>query len=172
MNNRFLHLALGTSLFLILTGCAGYRVGNIGGRNIQGVKSVYVAVAKNETFEPGLQVLTTDAILRAFDNDGTFETTTSEKADSELKVDIVKMDRVPLRGSRENVLLTAEYQVTLTAKITFINRRLGRTVLEKEVSGTTTYFAQTDLQESERQALPLAEEDLAKNAVRLITEGW
>jgi hypothetical protein len=54
-----------------------------------------------------------------------------------------------------------------------VNRRLGRKIFENyPVNGTTTFFTQSNIQEGERQALPLAAEDLANNAVKLVTEGW
>jgi hypothetical protein len=40
------------------------------------------------------------------------------------------------------------------------------------VSGSTSFFTQADINEGERQALPLAAIDLANNTVSLVTEGW
>jgi hypothetical protein len=157
---------------MFCAGC-GYRAGNISGREIQGVRSVYVPTVKNETIEPGLQTMTTSAIIRRFDNDGTLETLASAVADSELEVTIKKIRRIPQRQVRENVVLTSQYEVLLEAEMTFVNRRQGRTVYKNiPVTGETTYFVTGDMQENERQALPLAAEDLAKNIVKQITEGW
>ncbi len=172
MKTRWIKAGLGILLMVALVGCAGYRVGNIGGREIQGVSSVYVPVAKNESFEPGLQVMLTNAIIRRFENDGTLQTVKSADADSELNVVIKLVRRTATRSARQNTLLTAEYSVTIEADVTFTNRRLGKKMLDKRVTGKTNYFVQNDLQESERQALPLAAEDLSNNIVKLIVEGW
>jgi hypothetical protein len=166
-----------TGLFLLvafaLTGCAGYRVGDISGRNIQGVRSVYVPVVKNTSLEPDLQMTVTNAIIRRFNNDGTLETNQNANADSELDVTITNVDHTPVRSSSSDILVTAEYQVRIQATVTYINRRLGRKIFENTtVFGTTTFFTQADIQEAERQAIPLAAEDLANNTVKLITEGW
>jgi hypothetical protein len=164
---------LAALLALSLGGCAGYRVGDISGRNLQGVRSVYVPVAKNVSLEPDLQVIVTDAIIQRFNSDGTLEVNPNANADSELDITISDVSRSAVASSTNNILVTAEYQLTITAKATYTNRRLGRKIFENvSVTGNTTFFTQSDLQEGERQALPLAAADLATNAVKLVTEGW
>jgi hypothetical protein len=178
---------LALALFPLLSGCAGYRLGNISGKELQGVRSVYVPVCKNESFTPEIQVTVTNAILRAFDNDGTLQTSQQPGSDSQLDVVIKRVTRTPSRSVRRvglnpitklpetqaNVLVTAEYELKIEAEVTFLNRKVGRNILEKKiVAGTTDYFVQNDQIESERQALPQAAEDLGRHIVSLITEGW
>jgi hypothetical protein len=56
---------------------------------------------------------------------------------------------------------------------TYVNRKLGRKIFENvTVTGNTKFFTQANIQEGERQALPLAADDLAQSAVKLVTEGW
>jgi hypothetical protein len=154
-------------------GCAGYRVGNISGRNIQGVRSVYVPVVRNSSLQPDLQVTVTNAIIRRFNDDGTLEVNQDANADSELDVTITDVRNSAVASSTSDLYVTAQYQVTITATATYVNRRLGRKIFENApVSGSTTFFTQADIQEGERQALPLAAQDLAQNAVKLVTEGW
>lgn len=156
-----------------LSGCAGYRVGNTSGRDLQGVRSVYVPVAKNSSLEPDLQMTVTNAVIRRFNNDGTLEVNQSSFADSELDIVITDVRQTPVRTSTSDILVTAEYQLTIQATVTYVNRRLGRKIFENStVVGNTTFNTQSDIQEGKRQALPLAAEDLANNIVKLITEGW
>lgn len=163
-------LVIGVTFF---TGCSGYRLGNIGGTEIQGVQTIFVPVVKNESYEPGLQVMSTNAIIRRFENDGTLQTVKSSGADSELHVTIKKVQRTGTRSDRNNIIRTAEYDVEIIAEVSYTNRRLGKKIFEgKEVRGKTAYYVQNDNQESERQALPLAAEDLAYNIVKLVVEGW
>ena len=158
---------------LALAGCAGYRVGNTSGRDLQGVRSVYVPVAKNTSLEPDLQMTVTNAIIRRFNSDGTLEVNQNSNADSELDVTITNVQHTAIRSSTSDILVTAQYQLTIQASATYTNRRLGRKIFEDvSVVGNTTFFTQSDIQEGERQALPLAAEDLANNTVKLITEGW
>ena len=160
-------------LLTVLSGCAGYRVGNISGRELQGVRSIFVPTVKNDTVEPGLPVMVSNEIIRRFDNDGTLETLQSAQADSELDVTIKRFERRAIRSNRQSALVTETYEITLVAEATFINRKLGRKVFEnKEVRGRTEYFVQNNMQEVERQALPLAAEDLANQVVSMVTEGW
>jgi hypothetical protein len=163
----------GLLLVFLLGGCAGYRVGDISGRNLQGVRSVYVPVVHNNSLEPDLQGVLTDAIIQRFNSDGTLEVNQNGDADSELDVTIDTVVRSAVATSNNNILVTTQYQLTIEAKATYVNRRLGRKIFENvTVSGNTTYFTQSDIPESERQALPLAAQDLANNVVKLVTEGW
>jgi len=156
-----------------LSGCAGYRVGNTSGRDLQGVRSVYVPVVRNTSLEPNLQMTVTNAVIRRFNSDGTLEVNQSSNADSELDIVITGVNYTPTRSSTSDILITAQYQITIQATATYVNRRLGRKIFENvAVSGSTNFFTQSDIQEGERQALPLAADDLANNAVKLITEGW
>ena len=41
-----------------------------------------------------------------------------------------------------------------------------------EVTGTTSFFVGTDVTTDERQALPLATEELATHLVSQLSEGW
>jgi hypothetical protein len=158
---------------LVLSGCAGYRVGNISGRDLQGVRSVYVPVAKNTSLEPDLQMTVTNCIIRRFNNDGTLEVNQSSNADSELDVTITDVKHTPILSSNTDINVTAQLQLTIEATVTYTNRRLGKKIFENtQVTGSTTIFTQSNIQEGERQALPLAAEALATNAVKLVTEGW
>lgn len=158
---------------LALNACAGYRVGNVSGRDLQGVKSVYVPVVRNESLSPDIQVNTTNAIIRRFNSDGTLQVNQNASADSELDVTITNVRATASRSSTSDILVTAQYQLTIEATVTFVNRRLGQKIFENQsVTGSTTFFTQSDIQEGQRQALPLASQELANNIVKLVTEGW
>jgi len=173
MNLSATRTVLSLLVILALGGCAGYRVGNTSGRNLQGVRSVYVPVARNTSLEPDLQMTATNAIIRRFNSDGTLEVNQSSNADSELDIVITNVRHTPVRSSTSDILVTAQYQLTIEAKATYVNRRLGRKIFENvAVTGSTNFFTQSDIQEGERQALPLAADDLANNTVKLVTEGW
>jgi hypothetical protein len=166
-------LVVAVLTILVLSGCAGYRVGNTSGRDLQGVRSVYVPVVRNTSLEPDLQMVVTNAIIRRFNSDGTLEVNQNSNADSELDVVVTNVQHTAVRSSTSDILVTAEYQLTIQATATYVNRRLGRKIFENtSVTGSTTFFTQSDIQEGERQALPLAADDLANNTVKLITEGW
>jgi hypothetical protein len=115
----------------------------------------------------------TDAIIRRFNDDGTLEVNQDVNADSELDVTITSVQTTSVASSTHDIYVTAQYQLTITGLATYVNRKLGRKIFENAaVTGTTTFFTQANIQEGERQALPLAAEDLAQNTVKLVTEGW
>ena len=173
MTGRVLSALAFVSAVLALSGCAGYRVGDISGRDLQGVRSVYVPVARNTSLEPDLQMTVTNAIIRKFNSDGTLEVNQNTNADSELDITIISVAKTPVRSSQTDILVTAQYQLTIQATATYVNRKLGRKIFENTgVTGSTYFFTQADIQEGIRQALPLAAQDLANNTVKLITEGW
>jgi len=168
-----LRSTLALLVVLALSGCAGYRVGNISGRDLQGVRSVYVPVAKNTSLVPNLGVTVTNAIIRRFNDDGTLTVNQNANADSELDITITNIGHNAIASSNSDIYVTAQYQITIQATVTFVNRRLGRKIFENmPVTGSTTFFTQANIQEGERQALPLAAADLANNTVKLVTEGW
>jgi len=173
MSRFVFRAALALVAALALNGCAGYRVGNISGRDLQGVKSVYVPVARNTSLEPEIQMTVTNAIIRRFNDDGTLEVNQNTNADSELDVIVTNVQHNAIRSISSDIYVTAQYQLTIQATVTYVNRRLGRKIFENtQVTGSTTFFTQSNIQEGERQALPLAAQDLANNTVKLITEGW
>lgn len=173
MIHYFVRSAVALLAVLSLSGCAGYRVGNTSGRDLQGVRSVYVPVARNTSLTPDLQMTVTNAIIRRFNSDGTLEVNQNANADSELDVTITNVQHTAVRSSQNDILVTAQYQLTIQATATYTNRKMGRKIFENyAVAGSTTFFTQSNIQEGERQALPLAAEDLANNTVKLITEGW
>ncbi|MGF1678528.1 MAG: LPS assembly lipoprotein LptE [Candidatus Methylacidiphilales bacterium] len=169
--NTLVTLFLG---FALLTSCAGYRVGNIPYSEMKGVKRIYVPVVHNKTFEPGLQVATTNAVLRRIDQDGTYQSGRLKESDATLEITLTQYRREALRRARDNSLVTEEYKLILTAEVTLINHLTGQKFLDKVlVTGDTSiYVNENRFQENERQAIPLATEALAYEIVRQITEGW
>lgn len=157
----------------MLMSCAGYRLGNIKSAEMKNVKTIYVPVVKNDSYEPGLPVMVTDAILRRMDNDGTFSSAREGQADATLEIRVTRLVRSPLRRSRVDVQVTDEYEITLEAEANLTNLKAGKQIFTKrKIAGKTRYFVQNNMQEAERQALPSAADDLAVNLVKLMAEGW
>ncbi|MDX6767723.1 MAG: LPS assembly lipoprotein LptE [Candidatus Methylacidiphilales bacterium] len=158
---------------LTLSGCSGYRLGNVPYKEMEGVRSIYVPTVKNKTLEPSLQIAATNAILRAIDNDGTYHSARSSAADATLEVTLSQFSRKPIRSNRENLTTTIQYRLTIVATGTLTNHRTGQKVFsELTATGETDFFVQDDLQESERQAAPTALDQMAQRLVNQITEGW
>ncbi len=157
---------------LPLAGC-GYKLGSLASREMQTVKTIHVPVAVNETFEPGLGPLVTEAVIQRLMRDGTFRITRRTTADSELLIRLHEISRRPLRATLVDERRTAEYELRIRAEV--LCRRLsdGVTLLHnKNIVGKTEYFVGQDLQEGERQALGLIAGNIAEQIVIQLVEGW
>lgn len=164
--------SLATILCLALSGCLGYHVGPVKPYYLRDVHSIAVPNFKNRTLLPRVEVLVTDTLIKQFQQDGTFQITTDDKADATLSGEISRVSRTPARSVRGNVLATTEFTLALTLKYTLTTRDGKNVAGPGEVTGTTTFFVSSDVTTDERQALPLATEDLATRLVAQLSEGW
>jgi outer membrane lipopolysaccharide assembly protein LptE/RlpB len=95
-----------------------------------------------------------------------------DQADATLKGEIVSVGRSPARSVRGNVLSTTEFNLSLTVKYTLLGRD-GKVIgYPGQVGGSTSFFVGTDVATDERQAMPLAAEELARHMVSQLSEGW
>ena len=121
---------------------------------------------------PRVEVLVTDTVIKQFQQDGTFQITNEDKADATLTGEITQITRAPARSLRENVLATTEFSLAMTVKFTLTGRDGKPIPGGGDVTGSTTFFVSSDPTTDERQALPLATEDLATRLVAQLSEGW
>jgi hypothetical protein len=70
------------------------------------------------------------------------------------------------------VLTSTEFTLSLRLKYTLVGRDGTNIAPPAETVGTTSFFASADVTTDERQALPLATEDLATRLVTQLSEGW
>jgi hypothetical protein len=118
-----------------------------------------------------MEVLVTGTVIKQFQQDGTFQIASDGNADATLKGEIIRIDRSPARSLRGNVLATTEFVLALRLKYSLLGRD-GKPLASGETIGTTSFFVSTDVTTDERQALPLATEDLATRLVSQLSEGW
>jgi Lipopolysaccharide-assembly len=167
-----LKASLATILCLSISGCLGYHVGPVKPYYLQDVHTIAVPTFKNRTLVPRIEVLVTDTLIKQFQQDGTFQITNEDKADATLNGEIIRITRVPARSVRENVLATTEFALALTVKFSLTGRDGKLLPGGGEATGNTTFFVSSDVTTDERQALPLATEDLATRLVAQLSEGW
>ncbi len=127
---------------------------------------------KNRTLLPRIEVLVTDTVIKQFQQDGTFQITSDDKADATLSGEISRITRSPARSVRGNVLATTEFNLALSIKYSLTTRDGKQLAGPGEAVGTTSFFVTGDVTTDERQALPLATEDLATRLVAQLSEGW
>jgi hypothetical protein len=155
---------------LMLTGCAGYRLGPTGGQTA-GTKSIQISPFVNQTLEPHLGEAVTSALRKSLQRDGTYRLATHGDADLAVTGEITHYNRHEISYQTNDVLTVRDYRVILTAHVTARECSTGAIVLDRVVAGYTPVRVGSDLASSERQAFPLLAEDLAKNVAALLVDG-
>ena len=166
-----------------LSGCLGYHIGPAKPNYLGDVHTIAIPTFENKTLVPRIEVLVTDTVIKQFQQDGTYKIANGDKADATLKGEISRVSRSPARSVVGNVLATSEFNLTLHVKYRLVG--LDGKVLGQvgDVVGTTSFFVSSssttsnqqvlgDVTTDERQALPLATEELAKRLVTQLSEGW
>jgi len=161
---------LSTGCLVLLCGCAGYHLGPTNGLR-SGERSIQVAPFANQTIQPRLTDAVTLSLRKNLQKDGTFRLNTSNEGDIIVSGAIVRYDRIQLSFQPTDVLTPRQYRVVLTAQVTARERIGGKQLLNRRVTGQTTLFVGADLPSSDRQALPLAADDLARNITDLLVDG-
>jgi hypothetical protein len=170
-----------TLICFALGGCLGYHIGPVKPYYLRDVHTIAVPTFTNRTLVPRIEVLVTDTVIKQLQQDGTFQITNGDKADATLTGEISRITRAPARSVQGNVLLTTEFSLVLVVRYSVAGRDGKPLVPPNDAIGTTTFFVSSaatqnitsgDVTSDERQALPLATEDLAGRLVTQISEGW
>ena len=75
--------ALVLAVAVLLSGC-GYKLGEIRPTPMRSVRTLAVPTFKNKTYEPRLEVLFADTLVKRMQQDGTYELVGDDKADAIL----------------------------------------------------------------------------------------
>lgn len=165
---KALALLLAAGLF---QGCAGYQLGPATPGYLRQIHTIAIPTFTNATLTPRIEVLVTNTVIKQFQQDGTFRIVNGDAADATLKGEIISVNRSPARSLRGNVLSTTEFNLTVTVKYTLLGRD-GKPLSAGGVGGGTSFFVGSDVSTDERQALPLAAEEMARHLVSQLSEGW
>ena len=157
---------------LIFAGCLGYHIGPVKPNYLSDVQTISIPTFSNKTLLPQIEVLITDTVIKKFHQDGTYKIANENNTDAVLKGEITNITRAPARSLRGNVLATTEFNLVMRVRYKLVARNGTDLMPSAEVAGTTSFFVGNDLNADERQALPLAAEELATNLVTQVSEGW
>ena len=164
-----------------LVACLGYHIGPVKPYYLQDVHTIAVPTFENNTLIPRIEVLVTDTVIKQFQQDGTFKIASNDNADMILKGEISRITRSPARSVRGNVLATSEFNLVMRLRYKLVGQDGKPVGPPGEVSGSTSFFVGNtssisttngDVTTDERQALPLATEELANHLVSQLSEGW
>ncbi|MCF6313140.1 MAG: LPS assembly lipoprotein LptE [Verrucomicrobiales bacterium] len=191
--SRISLLALVLSLAIFSNGCAGYRLGSVKPSIYSNINKIYVPTFENATLEPRVAVMTTNAVIKSLQADGTYQITDKDNADAVLVGKITRIERRQLRAARRDTLRTREmllfmivewslhdpvtdakldYREVQSIDDTARNNATNLRIRPGRVIGRTQIFLDPNFQLSERNALPLAAQDAARILTAQLTEGW
>ncbi len=156
---------------LMITGC-GYKLGEIRPTPMRSVRDLSVPTFKNNTYEPRIEVLFADTLVKRLQQDGSYHIVNSDQADAILNCTITKIDRNALRSVQNNVLATSEFGLTVQVRYDVVDQKTGAVLMSGTAVGRTSFFSGNDLQTIERQAMSNAAADLSNNITGQISEGW
>ena len=163
---------------LVFTGCAGYKIGPVQPKFMAGIHKIAIPSFRNDTLEPRVETLLATTIINQFQQDGTYQIVNEKDADAILEGTLDTIQRRPARSVRGNVLLTKEYTLNLRCRFKLTKKDTGLVIDERAVNGTTSFYASgsdsvsQDVNQDERQAVPLAAQDMAVQLVSQLSEGW
>lgn len=155
---------------VILSGCAGYKVGPTNGLKA-GAKSLQFIPFANRTLEPRLGDAVSAALRKEQQRDGTYRLATREPGDIVVTGAITEFHRSEQTLVSSDVITVRDYRLNLTAQVTARDRITGKVLLDKEVTGYALMRVGPDLPSAERQALPVLATDLARRITALLTDG-
>jgi hypothetical protein len=165
-------IVLSVILVAATNSCVGYKLGINKPAHLSQVSTVYVALFKNETLEPRIQTLATNATIKALQQSGAYQTSNLHDADATLHTTIKSISRRQLRATRENVLRTKEIEFIIEAAFTLENNITGKLLDEGTLKGQSSSYLGSNFQLTKRQAVQRAADDLAKKISARISEGF
>lgn len=170
MSSILLRLGAGACLLLLLSGCAGYKLGPTNGQH-SGARSVQINPFENKTIEPRLLEAISYALRKELQQDGTFHLDTHNEGDLIVSGTILKFERSAVSVRANDALSPLDLRITIHARVLARERISGKVILDREVRGQTEVRSSVDLVSAERQAVPLAMQELARSATALLVDG-
>lgn len=155
----------------VLSSC-GYQLGSAKPALLRNVTKLAIPTFKNKTLEPRIEVLLADSTVKAFQQDGTYEIVSDDRADAILYCTLDSIERRQARAVLNNVLATREFTLKLELKYELVDRVTGVALQRDTITGDTSFFINNDLQTDERQAIITAINELAQKLVGRIAEGF
>jgi hypothetical protein len=167
---RFLRLLLIGCVAVVMSGCAGYRLGPTSGQ-AAGEQTVQVTPFTNRTPEPRLGDAVTAALRKQLQRDGTLRLATHDAGDIVVTGVLTKYYRQDISFVPNDVTTVRDYRLRLTAQVTARERSTGKVLFDQPLTGHTLIRVGSDLTSTERQALPLLATDLARQITALLVDG-
>jgi hypothetical protein len=158
---------------LPLFSCAGYQLGGAKPPSLAGVKTIAVPMFSNGTQEPRAEALATTAVTDALVMDGTYRISDRDHADAVLEGTLTSIQYSTLRSSRLDSLLAEELSNEVSIVWTLRDAKDPTKILASGTStGSSSFFADSNLQTARRNALPDAFGRAGRNLVSNLSSGF
>lgn len=158
---------------LLFTSCAGYHIGASVPKKMEGIKTIAVPSFRNETLMPRLEALAAGTLIKQIQQDGTFQVRSTQEADVIFQGTITNIRRRGMRSVRSDIVKQQEYYLSVTISYLLTRRSTGEAVDSGTmVVGTSFFVSGNDVNQDERQAMPLALEAAATRITSKLTTGW
>jgi hypothetical protein len=161
---------LGIALGLLVSGCAGYRLGPSNG-TLAGARTVQILPFTNRTLEPRLGDAATSALRKEIQREGTFQLATHGAGDVIVSGEIISLDRGEVSFLPVDVVTARDYRMSFTAHVVARDRISDQVVLDRNLTGNALMRVGADLPSVERQTLPLLATDLARKITAALADG-
>lgn len=135
-----------------LTGCMGYRVGS----NVAPeLRSVYVAAFENATVYPMVGAVTTQHLMTAIVEDGTFNLDPLETATLRITGRVESISNDPISYDHSNFVLPKEYLCTIKATYYVYNTQTGEMMVNgKSVEASEYMLTRGEMQTAVVDIIP------------------
>ena len=157
-------------ILFLAAGCGAYHLGTTLPSNLQ---TVYVPTFENKTYQPGIEVDITNAVITRYRQDGNLRPVSEDEADTVLRGEIIGWRRRVMGYTGVDDTEVEEYRLYVIAVITFVDRTTGESLITRQqVRGHTDFFVENDLPDEENAARPKAYKDLARRIVDQTVSIW
>lgn len=164
-------LSLGLLLSTVALTSCGYQAGVSRPTKLASVKKLAVPTFTNDTLEPRLEVLVTNAVIKKLQMNGVYEIVPVAEADAVLYGRIKDITRGQFRSVRSDTLSTRELLMGINVAYKVTDRNNVDLVMS-QARGRSNIVLDPNLQLTERQALADAAERLAISLAGNLSEGW
>ncbi len=162
MKRSILALTFGAMLAFVMAGC-GYTWRPSAPSD---ARTVAVPVFRSNADVTGLGSVVTRQVLREFQREGTFRIARLDDAALEVQGVITETSSPTVAYERRTGARTREHRFAATAKVSFIDKRTGRVLVDgRKYHAATTFLANDDILTGERDASGRLAEDLARQIV-------
>ena len=157
-------------VFILTSGGCGVYSANTG-RVDESLKHLAVRYLENMTSEPNIGVDLADAIIQAIQLDNTLKVVDEGNSDTILSGKVVRYHLKEV-FAQENLTVN-EYQVQIAVVLDLVHRNTGEKIFsQKRFTGTGNYLLDDPAGTSEETARQEAAEEIVKDILAMVVEGW